>query len=148
MKSASIISQLPYAYPFLFVDEISEFSTEGIKGNYTFPVAHPIYEGHFINNPITPGVILTECMAQIGVVCLGIVLLNLNSENTINSEFVMTSSNVEYLKPVYPGEKVSVESVKRYFRFNKLKCDVIMKDSEGDMVCKGEIAGMIINNNI
>ena len=146
MDTKDILSQLPYSEPFLFVDEISEINSESITGNFIFSSELDFYKGHFKNNPITPGVILTECMAQIGVVCLGIYLLN-EAEVTSNiPSIAMSSSNVEYLKPVYPGQKVSVHATKKYFRFNKLKCEVAMKDSEGTVVCKGEIAGMILRN--
>jgi 3-hydroxyacyl-[acyl-carrier-protein] dehydratase len=128
------------------VDDITSISEDKIEGNYTFPVDHPIYKGHFVNNPLTPGVILIECMAQIGVVCLGVYLMDQQRSDTKESKFAMSSSSVEYFKPVLPGTKVYVESVKQYFRFNKLKCSVVMKDCEGKLICKGEIAGMIINN--
>ena len=75
MKPEQIISLLPYQKPFLFVEGIDSISEDEIKGHYTFKKDESFYEGHFKNNPITPGVILTECMAQIGLVCLGIYLL-------------------------------------------------------------------------
>ena len=75
MDTQKITLFLPYTKPFLFVDEITQISETGVTGNYTFKENEYFYEGHFINNPITPGVILTETMAQIGVVCLGIYLL-------------------------------------------------------------------------
>ncbi len=75
MTKQEIIKKLPYQKPFLFVDELTEISENGITGNYTFIENEYFYEGHFKENPITPGVILTETMAQIGVVCLGIYLL-------------------------------------------------------------------------
>ena len=66
---------MPYQAPFLFVDELISLSEHGVEGFYTFKKDEYFYQGHFKNNPITPGVILTEVMAQIGVVCLGIYLL-------------------------------------------------------------------------
>ena len=74
MKSDEILKYLPYQRPFLFVDELTEISENGIIGSYTFPVDSFFYKGHFKDHPVTPGVILTEVMAQIGVVCLGIFL--------------------------------------------------------------------------
>ena len=143
MTSNEIISKLPYSKPFLFVDEITKVNENGVEGNFTFDPTLDFYEGHFKNNPITPGVILTEVMAQIGVVSLGIYLLN----NTINSSITiaLTSSSIDFLKPVFPSEKVTVISEKIYFRFNKLKCKVEMKNEEGQIVCKGEIAGMMVS---
>ena len=76
MNYSEIIAQLPYSKPFLFVDEITSITENGVVGHYTFDENLDFYKGHFKNNPVTPGVILTEVMAQIGLVCLGIYLLN------------------------------------------------------------------------
>ncbi|SHG23926.1 3-hydroxyacyl-[acyl-carrier-protein] dehydratase [Flavobacterium segetis] len=141
MTSEEIISKLPYSKPFLFVDEIIQINENGVEGSYTYCENHDFYKGHFKDNPITPGVILTETMAQIGVVCLGVFLLN-NSFNK-NSSIALTSNEIDFLKPVFPNEKVSVFSEKIYFRFGKLKCKVYMKNQKGETVCSGIIAGMI-----
>lgn len=137
-----IISKLPYSKSFLFVDEILSISENGVEGTFTFSPDLEFYKGHFINNPITPGVILTETMAQIGVVCLGIYLLKDNFNS--NTKIAFTSSEIEYLKPVFPSEKVVVFSEKIYFRFGKLKCKVKMINEKGNEVCRGTISGIII----
>ena len=144
LKKDFILSILPYSKPFLFVDKILEIDLNSIVGEYTFSAGHDFYKGHFKDNPITPGVILTECMAQIGLACLGIYLISTENPVAKPPKIAMSSSEIEYFKPVYPGEKVTVVSEKKYFRFNKLKCIVQMKDSEGNLVCKGVIAGMIL----
>lgn len=137
----NIIEHLPYAKPFLFVDEISQINENGVEGTFMFHESLDFYRGHFKDNPITPGVILIETMAQIGVVSLGIYLLK-DSLEPVN--FAFTSSEIEFLKPVFPNEKVTVISEKIYFRFGKLKCKVRMLNSNHEEVCSGTIAGMII----
>lgn len=141
MTNQEIIAKLPYSKPFLFVDEIISINENGVEGNYTFDASLDFYKGHFKNNPVTPGVILTEVMAQIGVVCLGFFLLN-NANNT-NAGIALTSTEIDFLKPVYPNEKVTVFSEKIYFRFGKLKCKVKMFNNLGIEVCNGTIAGML-----
>ncbi len=136
-----IISKLPYSKPFLFVDEITNVNENGVEGCFTFKDDLDFYKGHFINNPITPGVILIETMAQIGLVCLGIYLWK---DQNKNASVVLTSSEIEFLKPVFPNEKVTVISEKVYFRFGKLKCKVKMVNSKNEEVCIGTISGMII----
>lgn len=143
MNSSEIINYLPYTKPFLFVDEILEVSENGIQGNYTFLKNEFFYQGHFKENPITPGVILTETMAQIGVVCLGIFLLKDTISPDKNPQIALTSSQVDFFLPVLPKEKVTVISEKMYFRFHKLKCKVKMFNSKNELVCRGEISGMI-----
>lgn len=144
MNSDTIISLLPYRDPFLFVDGLSEISTENITGHYTFKSDAFFYQGHFKDRPVTPGVILTECMAQIGLVCLGIYLLGDVITKQKNPQIALTSSQTDFFLPVYPGEKVTVVSEKEVFRFNKLKCKVKMFNTTNEMVCRGTISGMII----
>lgn len=138
-----ILSQLPYTEPFLFVDDLQEVTESGVIGSYTYPVDSDFYRGHFKDHPVTPGVILTETMAQIGVVCLGIHLNDKKEKDNGQLQIAMTSSEVEYLLPVYPGEKVEVTSEKIYFRFGKLKCKVTVKNEKNETVCQGTIAGMM-----
>lgn len=141
MTLKNIIAQLPYSKPFLFVDELLQVDDNGITGTYTYKEDLDFYKGHFKDNPVTPGVILTETMAQIGMVCLGIFLL----KEKFNKDTVVafTSADMQFLKAVYPNEKVTVTSQKLFFRFGKLKCDVVMKNEAGQEVCKGILSGMI-----
>ncbi|MCA0932196.1 hydroxymyristoyl-ACP dehydratase [Lutimonas saemankumensis] len=143
MNKEEIINALPFTEPFLFVDEIMTINEKGVQGSYTFRKNSFFYAGHFKDNPVTPGVILTEVMAQIGVVCMGIFLLG-KKEVEIRPKIALTSNQIDFYLPVYPGEKVIVESEKIYFRFNKLKCSVRMLNEKKELVCRGEIAGMIV----
>jgi len=144
MNPKEIIKNLPYQKPFLFVDELSEVSENGVSGSYTFKETEFFYEGHFKDNPITPGVILTETMAQIGLVCLGIYLLKDKISTNVKPQIALSSNEVNFYVPVLPNEKVTVISEKEYFRFNKLKCKVKMMNSKNELVCRGTISGMII----
>lgn len=144
MGYKNILEKLPYTKPFLFVDEIVALSDDGISGHFTFREDSDFYRGHFKNNPVTPGVILTECCAQIGLVCLGIHLVEQREDLTVNDlKIGLSSSEMEFYLPVFPNEKVTVTSKIDYFRFQKLKCQVKMHNSKGQLVCKGLIAGML-----
>ena len=144
MTTTEIIKKLPYQKPFLFVDELIAVTENHIEGNYTFKENEFFYEGHFKENPITPGVILTETMAQIGLVCLGIYLLEDEILSEKKPQIALTSNQIDFFLPVLPNEKVNVISEKEYFRFNKLKCKVKMTNSNNELVCRGTISGMII----
>lgn len=143
MKPKEIIQLLPYQSPFLFVEELTDISENGAEGFYTFKDDEYFYEGHFKNNPLTPGVILTETMAQIGVVCLGIYLLKDQILEAQKPQIALTSNEIDFFLPVFPKEKVKVVSEKLYFRFNKLKCKVQMFNEKEELVCRGTISGMI-----
>jgi 3-hydroxyacyl-[acyl-carrier-protein] dehydratase len=144
MDTKNIIQHLPYSEPFLFVDELLEVSENGVSGTYTFSESEFFYKGHFKENPITPGVILTETMAQIGLVCLGIYLLKEEISSEKKPQIALTSNQIDFFLPVYPNEKVKVVSEKEYFRFNKLKCAVKMYNIKDELVCRGTISGMIV----
>lgn len=136
---------MPYKSSFRFVDHISSLTENEVTGDYTLRKDAFFYEDHFINNPVTPGVIITEIMAQIGLVVLGIFLTRNESEQGFGANIfpLLTSTEVSFFKMVLPGEKVTVISKKQYFRFGKLKCYVEMLDSKQELVAKGFFAGVI-----
>ena len=148
MNNKKIIDLLPYQTPFLFVEELKSLSENGVEGFYTLREDEYFYQGHFKDNPITPGVILTEVMAQIGVVCLGIYLIRDSVSATKKPQIALSSSEVNFFLPVFPKERVKVISEKVYFRFNKLKCKVQLFNEKSELVCRGTISGMLkIMNN-
>jgi len=149
---ADILDKLPYKSSFRFVDEILSLDENGVTGNYTLKENSFFFEDHFPGNPVTPGVIITEIMAQIGLVVLGIYLiLNSSEKNHLNQDEVIfplfTSTEVSFFKMVLPGEKVTVVSKKQYFRFNKLKCYIEMLDDQNELIARGMFSGIIKKNN-
>lgn len=144
MSQDEIMGFLPYAKPFLFVDSIESISDTAVVGTFKFDASLDFYQGHLINFPITPGVILIETMAQIGLVCLGIYLSQDNI--SITTKVLMSSAKVDFLKPVFPNEKVTVFSELEYFRFQKLRCKVKMENENKEVVCQGIIDGFIVNS--
>ncbi len=142
-KFQEILGRLPYREPFLFVDGLTALTPERVEGYYRFPPDSYFYRGHFKDAPVTPGVILTECCAQIGLACLGIYL----SENPpqtpeARGAVALTETQMDFLKPVFPGDLVSVQGEKVYFRFNKLKARVRLYRGDGQLACRGLIAGI------
>lgn len=143
MDKETIIDLLPYSEPFLFVEELEEVTETKSVGYYTYHEDAFFYRGHFKDHPVTPGVILSETMAQIGLVCLGIYLVRDKIKDGLLPGLAFVSQTVDYCKAVYPGERVKVTSQKEYFRFGKLKCQVEMHNAAGELVCKGTLAGVL-----
>lgn len=143
-----ILDHLPYKSSFRFVDHISFLNIDEVKGDYTLQKDAFFYQDHFAGNPVTPGGIITEIMAQIGLVVLGIYLI-LHEPGEPGVAFdkkvfpLLTSSDVSFFKMVLPGEKVTVISKKQYFRFGKLKCMVHMYNASEEPVAKGIFSGII-----
>jgi len=142
---SEIIAHLPYKNPFHFVDELTRLDDEGASGNYLIKEDEYYFEGHFPDNPIVPGAILGEIMAQIGLVCLGLYLTKSEDRPYVRPAF--TNMGVDFLSFAKPGDLLFVESKKIYFRFGKLKCAVSCKKKDGTIVAKGELAGMILKTN-
>ena len=93
-------------------------------------------------HPVTPGVILTEAMAQIGVCGLSIYLL-LNGESVPEKmSTLFTDADVEFLKPVYPGETITVKASRVFWRRQKLRCTCELYLSNGDLAAQGTLSGM------
>lgn len=143
-----VLELLPYKSSFLFVDNISFLNEDEVIGDYTLKKDSFFYEDHFAGNPVTPGSIITEIMAQIGMVVLGIHLVTLApGEFIVKGEGglfpLLTSTDVSFCKMVLPGEKVTVISKKQYFRFGKLKCYVEMHNASEEIIAKGIFSGVI-----
>ena len=143
MTIKNILELLPYGAEFLFVDTLTSIDKNGVVGNYTYSKDAFFYKAHFKNHPVTPGVILTETMAQIGVVCLGIFLAQEQLDTSKEPTIALVSNTVDFYIPVFPEETVTVISKKIYFRMGKLKCKVEMYNQKKELVCRGEIAGMM-----
>ena len=143
-----IIDKLYYGPSFTFVDEITEVNDEGIVGSYTFKENESFYESHFPDMPVTPGVIMIESLGQIGVVCYFIYIMMTENdiEDFSNIKPVFTSCEIDFFKPVFPGEKVTVKSRKIYFRLKKLKCYAEMTNNKGEIVCKGHLSGIYLES--
>jgi 3-hydroxyacyl-[acyl-carrier-protein] dehydratase len=137
-----IIANLPYGDGFKFVDQLLEINDDSVIGIYRFRESEYFYKHHFINQPITPGVILIECMAQIGLVCLGTYLLQDKKESP---QFVFTENHISFLNVVPPETTVIVTAKKEYFRFGKLKILVQMIDENETKIAEGWMSGMILN---
>lgn len=139
-----ILELVPQQAPFRFIDEIIELSDEGIVACYTFKADELFYAGHFPGNPITPGVILLETMAQTAVVAYGIYLASKELERAEIEKIltVFTEAEVEFSGIVRPGDKVIIRAKQKYFRRLKLKAEAEIILENGDVVCSGTIAGM------
>jgi len=138
---------VPQQAPFRFIDEIISLDEEQIVGTYRFRDDEFFYRGHFPGRPITPGVILIETMAQIGVVAYGMYLLACQrhvrpSQMKEPLSLFSLADGVEFKGIVKPGERVIVKGRKIYMRRGALKVDISMERENGEVVCVGKLAGM------
>jgi 3-hydroxyacyl-[acyl-carrier-protein] dehydratase len=144
LSPAEILARIPQQEPFRFIDEITELDDEHIVASYRFHPDADFYRGHFPGDPITPGVILIETMAQAGVVALGLYLcaLERSPEELEKLITVFTDANVEFSGTVRPGDRVTTIGRKKFFRRLKLQSELEMRLDDGTVVCSGVLAGM------
>jgi len=144
MEAKEILKYLPQQDPFRFLDEIIELDENFILGAYTFKKNEFFYAGHFPGNPVTPGVILTEAMAQVGVVALGLHLLYLKEGEEALTKWTtfFTDCQMDFYKPVFPEQKVIIKGEKKFFRKMKLQSKVQMHLESGELVAEGTVSGM------
>ncbi|MFN5149064.1 MAG: bifunctional UDP-3-O-[3-hydroxymyristoyl] N-acetylglucosamine deacetylase/3-hydroxyacyl-ACP dehydratase [Flavobacteriia bacterium] len=96
---------LPHRFPFLMVDKIMEIREESIVGVKNITMNEPIFTGHFPGNPVFPGVLQIEAMAQVG----GIFALSKVDEPHLYSTYFMKIDNVKFKQKVLPGDTLVFE---------------------------------------
>ncbi|MDG0974764.1 MAG: bifunctional UDP-3-O-[3-hydroxymyristoyl] N-acetylglucosamine deacetylase/3-hydroxyacyl-ACP dehydratase [Crocinitomicaceae bacterium] len=100
-----IEKMLPHRYPFLLVDKVMEIGEESIIGVKNVTMNEPMFQGHFPGNPVFPGVLQIEAMAQ----CGGIFSLSKVEDPHLYSTYFMKIDNVKFKKKVLPGDTLVFE---------------------------------------
>ncbi|MCA9322171.1 MAG: beta-hydroxyacyl-ACP dehydratase [Planctomycetes bacterium] len=139
-----ILDLLPQQPPFRFVDALDAIDEMSAVGHYTFRGDESFYAGHFPGNPVTPAVIITESMAQVGLVALGLYLTiqegGLAAARSMVS--LMTESQVDFDHVVRPGDTLVLTATRVYWRRKKLKSRVEARLADGTLVACGTMGGM------
>lgn len=105
-----IIKILPHRYPFLLVDRITELEpAKRVVGLKNVTANEAFFQGHFPDNPIMPGVLIIEAMAQVGGVLARLSIPGAMEEDNVDTIFFMSIDKVKFRKPVVPGDQIVFE---------------------------------------
>lgn len=97
-----ITKMLPHRYPFLLVDKVMEMNETSIVGVKNVTLNEPFFQGHFPDNPVMPGVLQIEAMAQVG----GIFALSQVPDPELYSTYFMKIDGVKFKQKVLPGDTI------------------------------------------
>jgi 3-hydroxyacyl-[acyl-carrier-protein] dehydratase len=130
-----IMARIPHRYPFLLVDRVIDFEEEKwIKAIKNVTINESFFQGHFPGEPVMPGVLMIEALAQAGGI---LALIDGKSKDKI--AFFMTIDNVKFRKPAVPGDQLllHVEVIK------KVRSNIVKTHGkvmvENKCICEGDL---------
>jgi 3-hydroxyacyl-[acyl-carrier-protein] dehydratase len=104
---AEILQRIPHRYPFLLVDRAEDYRAhQSIVGIKCVTINEPFFQGHFPGNPVMPGVLIVEALAQTGAVLMS---KSLDVEVQGKTIFFMSLDNCRFRYPVRPGDVIRME---------------------------------------
>ncbi|MCD8390834.1 MAG: 3-hydroxyacyl-ACP dehydratase FabZ [Firmicutes bacterium] len=141
LNNIDIQKILPHRYPMLLIDKIVEMEEgKSIVGIKNVTANEPFFQGHFPGNPIMPGVLITEALAQAGAV-----LLLSMPENKGKLGVFTGINNFKFRRQVVPGDTLTLSAELLLYRHGMGKANV-KATVDGDVAAMGEISFAVIEN--
>lgn len=135
LNSQEISALLPHRFPFLLVDRVLELTPgEYCKAVKNVTVNEPFFPGHFPGQPVMPGVLILESLAQTGAL-----ILHSLEENEQKMLYLAGADKVRFKKPVVPGDVLVNDVRLLWYRrgFGRIQCTASVND---EVVAEAEIA--------
>ncbi|OGW78900.1 MAG: 3-hydroxyacyl-[acyl-carrier-protein] dehydratase FabZ [Omnitrophica bacterium RIFCSPLOWO2_02_FULL_45_16] len=142
MLDVNIIQKiLPHRYPFLLVDRIIESSEKRIVGIKNVTINEPFFQGHFPGQPIMPGVLIIEAMAQVG----GVGALNM-PDNLDKIAYFLSIKEAKFRKVVVPGDQLVIEVDVLKTKLSIMRIRAVAKVA-GEVVAEAELMFAFVTPN-
>lgn len=139
-----IRAMLPHRYPFMLIDRIFHIDGTSIAGIKNVSINEPFFQGHFPQEPVMPGVLIVEAMAQ----CGGLLVLSSVEDPHLYSTYFLRIDNVRFKHKVTPGDMLQIEAelispVRRGIA--SMMCKAFVGDT---LVCEAELMAQIAKKQI
>jgi UDP-3-O-[3-hydroxymyristoyl] N-acetylglucosamine deacetylase / 3-hydroxyacyl-[acyl-carrier-protein] dehydratase len=136
-----VLDTLPHRYPFVMIDRVVEMGEDHLTAIKNVTINEPYFQGHYPGNPVMPGVLQIEAMAQ----AAGILLLRrTNIEN--KTALFMSCNGVKWRKPVRPGDQLSIK-----VKLTKVRGSIAQAEGEcsvgGNVVSGGELMFALVDTS-
>ncbi len=139
LNNIEIQKILPHRYPFLLIDKVIEMGEKNIVAIKNVTANEPFFQGHFPGNPIMPGVLITEALAQVGAVML------LSLEENKGKLGVFTGiDGFKFRRQVVPGDTLRLEAELLKYRHSMGKASV-KATVDGEIAAMGEISFAVVD---
>ncbi len=145
LNYSDIKSLIPHREPFLYIDELYDIKKlQSAKGLKTFRENESFFKGHFPGQPVVPGVILVEMMAQTAA---ALIAYSIREETFDKIVYLMNIENTKFRKPVFPNTKIfadvnAIRSKGRVWRFKGYSYDI-----NNNPICEACWSAMIMDRD-
>jgi 3-hydroxyacyl-[acyl-carrier-protein] dehydratase len=140
MDIQGILAILPHRYPFLLVDRVLELEP-GVRavGIKNVTVNEPFFAGHWPDQPVMPGVLILEAMAQVG----GIMLLSMLENRKRVTAFMAGLDGVKFRRRVVPGDQLVIEAVMERRKGYMGRVHIVAR-VEAEVACEGDFTFALV----
>ncbi len=136
-----VLDTLPHRYPFVMLDRVVEMSEDSLTAIKNITFNEPFFQGHYPGNPVMPGVLQVEAMAQ----AAGILMIRRSTMEGKTALF-MSCDKVKWRKPVRPGDQLSVK-----VKLTKIRGTIACAEGEcsvnGQVVCSADLMFATVDNS-
>ncbi len=135
-----VLDTLPHRYPFVMLDRVVELAADELTAIKNVTINEPFFQGHYPGNPVMPGVMMIEAMAQ----AAGILMIRRSSMEGKTALF-MSCDKVKWRKPVRPGDQLLIK-----VKMTKVRGTIACAEGEcsvnGQVVCSGDLMFAQVDN--